>query len=99
LECDVTFVKHLQVIKLVFCLGKPNKVDDQDMMAGELFSASDLNCQEGMSKLTMKSNVAMHMAPPFDFNPLTKMWCLVTIFRIFFSNFLGYVKLIELAMV
>ncbi len=50
------------------------------MMVGELLNASDLNCQQGMSKLTMKSNVAMHMAAIFDFNPLTKMWCLVIIY-------------------
>ncbi len=69
------------------------------MMVGEVLNASDLNCQQGMSKLTMKSNVAMRMAPPFDLNPLTKMWCLVTISRILSSSFLEYVKLTKLAMV
>jgi hypothetical protein len=54
LECDATFFKHYQVIKLVFCLGKTHKVDDQDMMVGELFNASDLDCHLGMFKLTMK---------------------------------------------
>jgi hypothetical protein len=44
LECDATFVKHLQVIKLVFCLGKTHKVDNQDMMVGELFNVSDRDC-------------------------------------------------------
>jgi hypothetical protein len=73
LECDATFVKHLQIIKLVFFLDKTHKVDDQDMMVGELLNVIDLNCQQGMSKLTMKSNVITHMTPPFDFNPLTKM--------------------------
>jgi hypothetical protein len=43
-ECDATFVKHLQVIKLTFYLGKTHKVDDQDMMVGELLNASDLDC-------------------------------------------------------
>jgi hypothetical protein len=82
-ECDATFFKHLQVIKLAFCLGKTHKVDDQDMMVGELLNASDLDCQQGMFKLTMKSNEVVCMAPLFYLNPLTKMWCLVTTFQIF----------------
>jgi hypothetical protein len=69
------------------------------MMLGELLNANDLNCQQGMSKLIMKSNVVVHMAPPFDLNPLTKMWCLVIISQVFSSNFLEYVKLTKLAMV
>ncbi len=77
LECDATYIKHLQVIKLAFCLGKAHKVDDQDMTMGELFNANDLDCQHNMFKLTMKSNATMCMAPPFDLNPSTKMWCLV----------------------
>jgi hypothetical protein len=44
-EYDVTFVKHLQVIKLTFYSGKTHKVDDQDMMVGELLNASDHDCK------------------------------------------------------
>jgi len=80
-------------------LGKTQKVDDQDMMVGELFNASDLDCQQGMFKLTMKSNATMCMAPHFDLNLLTKMWHLVTTFQIFSSSFSKYVKLVELAIV
>ncbi len=39
------------------------------------------------------------MAPSFDLNPLTKMWCLGTRFWVLSSSFLEYVKLVELAMV
>jgi hypothetical protein len=39
------------------------------------------------------------MAPPFDINPLTKMWHLVTTFWILVCSFLEYVKLLEMAMV
>jgi hypothetical protein len=52
-----------------------------------------------MFKLTMKSNATTCMAPPFDTNPLTRMWCLVTTFRILVYNLPKYVKLAELAMV
>jgi hypothetical protein len=43
LECDATFFKQLQIIELVLCLGKTHKVDDQDMMVGKFFDASDLD--------------------------------------------------------
>jgi hypothetical protein len=39
------------------------------------------------------------MAPSFDLNPLTKMWCLGTRFQVLSSSFLKYVKLVELVMV
>ncbi len=78
LECDATFVKHFQVIKSAFYLGKTHKVDDQDMMVGELFNVNDLDYLQGMFKLTMKSNATTCMTPNFDSNPLTKMWHLVT---------------------
>jgi hypothetical protein len=45
----------------------------------------------------MKLNVATCMAPPFDINPLTKMWRLVTSFQVFVCSFLKYVKLVEMA--
>ncbi len=47
----------------------------------ELLKAIDLDYEQGMFKLTMRSNVAACMVPPFDTNPLTKMWCLVTTFQ------------------
>jgi hypothetical protein len=73
-------------------------VDDQDMMVGELFNANDLDYQQGMLNFTMKSNVTACMAPPFDLNPLAKMWCLVTTFQVFSSSFPKYLKLVELTM-
>jgi hypothetical protein len=75
-------------------LGKTHKVDDQDMMVSELFNANDLDWQQGMFKFTLKSNASTCMAPPFDLNPLTKMWGLVTTFPALFSSFPEYVKLV-----
>ncbi len=39
------------------------------------------------------------MVPPFDINPLTRMWRLVTTSWILVSSFPMYFKLVELAMV
>jgi hypothetical protein len=74
-------------------------VDDQNMMVGESINANELDCQQGMFKFTIKSNAATCMTPPFDLNPLTKMWCLMTTFQVLSCSFLKYLKLVELAMV
>ncbi len=87
LECDATCIKHLQVIKSVFCLGKAHKANDQDMIVGELFNANDLDYQHNMFKLTMKSNATMCIAPPFDLNPSTKMWYFLITSWVFPSSF------------
>jgi hypothetical protein len=93
-KCDAIFVKHLQIIKSAFHLGKTHKVDNQNMMVDELFNVNDFDCQQGMFKLTMKSNVTTCMTPP-----LTKMWHVMTTFQIFSFSFPKYVKLAKLAMV
>jgi D-arabinose 5-phosphate isomerase GutQ len=47
----------------------------------------------------MKLNAAACMAPPFDTNPLTIMWCLVTTSQVLVCNFTYFGKLAEMAMV
>jgi len=53
----------------------------------EVLNVSDLDSQQGMFKLMMKLNVAACMAPPFNTNPLTKMWHLVTAFEVLIYSF------------
>jgi hypothetical protein len=74
-------------------------VDEQEVQVQELLKATDLDCQQGMFKLTMKSNAAACMVPLFYTNPLTRMWRLVITSRILVSIFPKYVKLTKLAMV
>jgi hypothetical protein len=52
-----------------------------------------------MFKLMMKLNAIARMAPPFDTNPLTRMWHFMTTSRVFVCSFPKYVKLVEMAMV
>ncbi len=47
----------------------------------------------------MNLNAAACMAPPFDTNPLTIMWCLVTTSRVLVCSFPKYAKLAKMAMV
>ncbi len=39
----------------------------------ELLNANDLQCQQGMFKLTIKSNAANFLPAPFEMNLLIKM--------------------------
>jgi hypothetical protein len=52
-----------------------------------------------MFKLTIKSNATNCLAPPFDMNPLIRMWRLVTTSCILVTSFPKYVKLAKLVMV
>ncbi len=61
LKCDATFVKHFQVIKLALYLGKTHKVDDQDMMVGELLIVNDIDSQQGMFKLWSQLQCVWHL--------------------------------------
>jgi hypothetical protein len=58
-----------------------------------------LIANKACSNLTMKSIVITCMASPFDINPLTRMWHLVTTFPILVCNFLKYVISTKLGMV
>jgi aspartate/glutamate racemase len=71
------FANHIQVFKIVFCCGKTiHKVDEQEVQMHKLLYATNFDYQQGMFKLSMKSNPITCMVPPIDTNPLTKMWCL-----------------------
>jgi hypothetical protein len=68
-------------------------LDGVETFVHEVLNANDLDDQQGMFKLMMKSNVTACMVPPFDTNPLTRMWCLVTTSRVLVCNFPEYVTL------
>jgi hypothetical protein len=93
------FWKHLEVVKASFCYGKTSALNGQEVQVLKLLNARDLECQHGLFKLTMKFNAMACMAPPFDTNLPTRMWRLVTTFRILITSFPKYVKLAKLAMV
>jgi hypothetical protein len=55
--------------------GKPLVEGGSSYMASEMLSASTLDNQQGLFKLTMKANCEAACAPPFHINPLIKLWC------------------------
>jgi hypothetical protein len=70
-NCEVSFSKHIHVIKTTFCSRFWR--DGEEIFMYKVLNANDLDNQQNMLKLTMKSNLAACMVPPFDINPLTRM--------------------------
>jgi hypothetical protein len=70
-NCEVSFSKHIHVIKTTFCFRF--WMDGEENFMYKVLNASDLDNQQSMFKLTMKSNLIACMVPPFDINLLTKM--------------------------
>ncbi len=50
--------EYLEVLKRVFCYGKIQQVNNKEVNVLEFLNASDLECQQGMFKLTMKSRAS-----------------------------------------
>ncbi len=73
-ECVTSFPKHLVVIKTTLCSNKTQLLDGVETFVLEVLNTSHLDNQQSMFKLMMKSNAIACMAPPFDTNPLIKMW-------------------------
>jgi hypothetical protein len=48
-------------------------LNGQVVQVHELLNANDHQCQQGMFKLTMKSNATNFLATPFEMNLLIKM--------------------------
>jgi hypothetical protein len=59
----MSFGKHLEVFKRIFCYGKIQQVNNKEVHEPELLNASDLECQSGMFKLTMKSKAGTSPLP------------------------------------
>jgi hypothetical protein len=78
-------------------------------MVHAILLGGDLNSQQGLFKLTMKSNITQAMAEimAFAFNkvnptiihPLTYMWPVIHASQLLFNDFLEYLKVAEITMV
>jgi len=70
---------HLAVLKILFATAKVlNKGQMSDgsgpYTVPELLSASSLDNQQGLFKVTMKANTKATCSSPFYINPTIKMW-------------------------
>ena len=74
---DESFAKHLSVLKDFYCHPKvfPGDCDGfNSYTVPEMLSPSKLDNQQAMFKVTMKANADAALIPPFEVNPLVKLW-------------------------
>lgn len=96
---EETFAAHLQIIKDNYCVPKHIGTGKDEKLIPPVLDAWRLETQQGMFKTAMMSNAERVMEPPFDVNPLTRLWRLLSANFHTNSLFSEYVKLAEIAMV
>jgi hypothetical protein len=65
----------------------------------ELLSASKLEVQQGLFKVTMRANAQAACTPPFYVNPLVKLWCQLITSQHLCKLISEYVKLAKIGSV
>jgi hypothetical protein len=73
---EASLAQHLLVLKDFYACAKVVKGVEggRPYTAPEMLSASNLDNQQGLFKLTMKANCEAACAPLFDINPVIKLW-------------------------
>jgi hypothetical protein len=73
---EASLAQHLSMLKDFYSCAKiVNEVaGGRSYTAPKMLSASILDNQQGLFKLTMKANCEAACAPPFDINPVIKLW-------------------------
>ena len=98
-DAEITFSKHLDVLKNWYCNTKVlGSGVDKEVIPGILDRWS-LDSQQGYFKIAMKSNAPAAMEPPYDVNPVTRIWRTISASRVLAHGFPKYLKLAEIAMV
>ena len=77
---DASFPQHLSVLKKFYCHAQLLQAESPDVDGGrpytapEMLSASKLDNQQSLFKVTMRSNADATLGPPFHVNPVIKLW-------------------------
>jgi hypothetical protein len=96
---EISFRKHLNVLKEHF--GQPRWIgeDEKKRLIAPLLDCFQLELQQPFFKLSMVSNAMYAMEPPFNTNPLTKLWRSLDANMALVAQFPEYLKLVQIAMV
>lgn len=77
---EESFGHHLAILKEFFAIpksvnkGQPISSTGKAYTAPEMLSASNLDNQQHLFKITMRSNAEAACGPPFHINPVIKLW-------------------------
>jgi hypothetical protein len=77
-NCDTVFPVHMQVIKKWYCdMREISFGEGSEKVTTQVAQPLDsykLDLQSSLFKLTMKSNAQKMLGPPYDQNPVSKLW-------------------------
>jgi hypothetical protein len=71
-DCEEFFKRHISVIKAQHCYAK--RIGPDQTWVPKVLSSMSLDLQMSFFKLTMKSNAASALGPPYTMNPMTQLW-------------------------
>jgi hypothetical protein len=99
-DAEEAYPKHLQVLKRQYCgtrsQGAHGPRELPTLTCGELLSSSALSIQQSLFKVIMKAQAKGCMLPPFDKNPFTRLWDIVSGSAVLTKMIPEYLKLAEI---
>jgi hypothetical protein len=73
-DVEKQFPKHLSVIKQWYAVPKTILVDGMQQQCEPILDSWGLDSEQGYFKIAMINNHAATMLPPYNVNPLTRLW-------------------------
>lgn len=98
-DCEESFSKHIRVLMDYYGHGKILGKDNDKVLVPAVIDRELLLSQQGLFKLTILSHARAAMKPPFDCNPLTRLWKGLDAATCLTHHFSEYMKLAEIAIV
>ena len=99
-NCLESFPIHLEVLKRFFCETRevaPDGPHGKNTVVPALLNGYDLDAEQSLFKLFMTSNYSKACEPPFELNPLTKIWCVAEANGPLAGRFPTFLKLAHIA--
>jgi len=96
-NADDQFDAHLRVLVDAYGHGKTLGSGSEKLLLKPLIDRDQLMSQRGLFKVCMKSNARAALLPPFDVNPLTKVWRVLHSNNSLTKSFSEFIKLAEIA--
>lgn len=93
------FDKHLRTLLDAYSDAKILAEGEKKMLIKLLIDCDTLMAQQGLFKMCMKSNSCYAVLPPYDVNPLTKVWRVFDSNNNLTQNFKEFLKLVEMGVV
>jgi hypothetical protein len=99
LNAEEAFDNHLRTLMDTYGHGKILGEGDKKLLIPPMIDRETLISQRALFKTCMKSNSRAAMLPPYDVNPLTKVWRVLDSNNSLTQNFGEFLKLAEMVVV